>query len=211
MGVNYGADKVRFPAPVPVGSRIRGSGQLVEAESAKGGAVQAKVRVTVEIEEGPARLRRRDDQPLLPGSSRCRSTSSRPSTSSAPAAASWIEMLRSRWAPYLEEAFGVRLFGVWATAGSTANWPEANALWEMDDWDHFARAQQARYPLEDKDAYGCELTRHSLLAPLRWRVLACSSGPHSRPTGRASSPRVSRGRWCCARTQPRSPADSTTI
>ena len=50
MGVNYGADRVRFPAPVPVGSRIRGSGQLVEAESAKGGAVQAKVRVTVEIE-----------------------------------------------------------------------------------------------------------------------------------------------------------------
>jgi acyl dehydratase len=50
MGVNYGTDKVRFPAPVPVGSRIRGSGQLVEAESAKGGAVQAKVRVTVEIE-----------------------------------------------------------------------------------------------------------------------------------------------------------------
>jgi len=50
MGVNYGADKVRFPAPVPVGSRIRGSGQLVKAESAKGGAVQAKVRVTVEIE-----------------------------------------------------------------------------------------------------------------------------------------------------------------
>jgi len=50
MGVNYGADKVRFPAPVPVGSRIRGSAQLVEAESAKGGAVQAKVRVTVEIE-----------------------------------------------------------------------------------------------------------------------------------------------------------------
>jgi acyl dehydratase len=50
MGVNYGADKVRFPAPVPVGSRIRGSGQLVEVETAKGGAVQAKVRVTVEIE-----------------------------------------------------------------------------------------------------------------------------------------------------------------
>jgi hypothetical protein len=76
-----------------------------------------------------------------------------------------IEMLRSRWAPHLEEEYGVRLVGVWATAGSTANWPEANALWEMDDWDHFARAQQARYPLEEKDAYGCELARHSL--PLR--------------------------------------------
>jgi acyl dehydratase len=50
MGVNYGCDKVRFPAPVPVGSRVRGVGQLVAAEEVKGGAVQATVRVTVEIE-----------------------------------------------------------------------------------------------------------------------------------------------------------------
>jgi acyl dehydratase len=50
MGVNYGCDKVRFPAPVPVGSRIRGVGQLVAAEEVKGGAVQAIVRVTVEVE-----------------------------------------------------------------------------------------------------------------------------------------------------------------
>ncbi len=56
MGVNYGCDKVRFPAPVPVGSRIRGVGALVAAEEVKGGAVQATVRVTVEIEgsERPA-------------------------------------------------------------------------------------------------------------------------------------------------------------
>ena len=56
MGVNYGCDKVRFPAPVPVGSRVRGVGQLVAAEEVKGGAVQATVRVTVEIEgaEKPA-------------------------------------------------------------------------------------------------------------------------------------------------------------
>jgi acyl dehydratase len=52
MGVNYGCDKVRFPAPVPVGSRVRGVGQLVAAEEVKGGAVQASVRVTVEIEGG---------------------------------------------------------------------------------------------------------------------------------------------------------------
>jgi acyl dehydratase len=52
MGVNYGCDKVRFPAPVPVGSRIRGVGQLVAAEEVKGGAVQATVRVTVEVEGG---------------------------------------------------------------------------------------------------------------------------------------------------------------
>ncbi|MAE94945.1 MAG: dehydratase [Deltaproteobacteria bacterium] len=50
MGVNYGTDKVRFPAPVPVGSRIRGVGELVAAEEVKGGAVQATVRITVEIE-----------------------------------------------------------------------------------------------------------------------------------------------------------------
>ena len=50
MGVNYGTDKVRFPAPVPVGSRVRGSGELVKTEDTKDGAVQATVRVTVEIE-----------------------------------------------------------------------------------------------------------------------------------------------------------------
>lgn len=50
MGINYGADKLRFPAPVPVGSRIRGSAELVAAEDVKGGAVQSTVRVIVEIE-----------------------------------------------------------------------------------------------------------------------------------------------------------------
>jgi acyl dehydratase len=50
MGVNYGADRIRFPAPVKVGARIRGSAELVEAEQTKDGAVQAKIRVTVEIE-----------------------------------------------------------------------------------------------------------------------------------------------------------------
>lgn len=52
MGVNYGCDKVRFPAPVKVGSRIRGRGQVLSAEAVKGGAVQVTVRITVEIEGG---------------------------------------------------------------------------------------------------------------------------------------------------------------
>ena len=52
MGVNYGADRLRFPAPVPVGSRIRGGGELLRAEPTKDGAIQAVVRVTVEIEGG---------------------------------------------------------------------------------------------------------------------------------------------------------------
>jgi acyl dehydratase len=50
MGINYGADRLRFPAPVPVGSRVRGSAELIEAEEQKDGSVQAKIRVTVEIE-----------------------------------------------------------------------------------------------------------------------------------------------------------------
>ncbi|GAA4002045.1 MaoC family dehydratase [Comamonas faecalis] len=50
MGVNYGCDKVRFPSPVPVGSRVRGHGVVVAAEPVKGDGVQVTVRVTVQIE-----------------------------------------------------------------------------------------------------------------------------------------------------------------
>ncbi|WP_374525723.1 MaoC family dehydratase [Sphingopyxis sp.] len=49
MGINIGTDTLRFLNPVRSGSRIRGVGELVKAEEAKGG-VQAVVRVTVEIE-----------------------------------------------------------------------------------------------------------------------------------------------------------------
>ncbi|MEJ2530206.1 MAG: MaoC family dehydratase [Halioglobus sp.] len=49
MGVNYGCEKVRFPAPVPVGSRVRGGGEVISAEEVKGG-VQVVVRVTIEVE-----------------------------------------------------------------------------------------------------------------------------------------------------------------
>lgn len=53
--VNVGADRLRFLAPVKVGSRIRGVGEIVAVEEVKG-AVQSVVRVTVEIEneEKPA-------------------------------------------------------------------------------------------------------------------------------------------------------------
>ncbi len=55
MGVNVGCEKIRFPSPVPVGSRVRGSGELVSVDEVKGG-IQSVVRVTVEIEgqEKPA-------------------------------------------------------------------------------------------------------------------------------------------------------------
>ena len=50
MGVNYGANRIRFPAPVPVGSRMRGSAELLGVEETKDGGIQATIRVTVEIE-----------------------------------------------------------------------------------------------------------------------------------------------------------------
>jgi len=49
-GVNVGSDKLRFLSPVPVGSRIRGLGELISVEEVKGGAIQAVIRFTVEIE-----------------------------------------------------------------------------------------------------------------------------------------------------------------
>ncbi len=49
MGVNYGLNKVRFPAPVPSGSRVRGRFRLIGYEPLEGGA-QLTVQVTMERE-----------------------------------------------------------------------------------------------------------------------------------------------------------------
>jgi acyl dehydratase len=49
MGVNVGLDKVRFPAPVRVGSRIRGVGEVVSAAEV-GEGIQVVVRITVELD-----------------------------------------------------------------------------------------------------------------------------------------------------------------
>jgi len=51
MGINYGLNRVRFPAPVRVGSRLRGRFKLLAYEPLEGGA-QLTVEVTVEIEGG---------------------------------------------------------------------------------------------------------------------------------------------------------------
>ncbi|MGR5301740.1 MaoC family dehydratase [Vibrio alfacsensis] len=49
MGVNYGCNKIRFPASVPVGSQIRGRGDVIRVEKI-GEAYQAVIRITIEIE-----------------------------------------------------------------------------------------------------------------------------------------------------------------
>jgi acyl dehydratase len=50
MGVNYGLDRVRFPAPVKVDSRIRARQELVSVDLVAPNTLQLKQKVTVEIE-----------------------------------------------------------------------------------------------------------------------------------------------------------------
>lgn len=52
MGVNYGFDKLRFLAPVPAGSRVRGRFKLLSAEDKGGGRWLIKHELTIEIEGG---------------------------------------------------------------------------------------------------------------------------------------------------------------
>jgi acyl dehydratase len=50
MGVNYGLDKVRFPSPVKVNSRVRAHRELISAELVNPSTIQLKQKVTIEIE-----------------------------------------------------------------------------------------------------------------------------------------------------------------
>lgn len=49
MGVNYGTNKVRFPSPVPVGSKLRLGGKLLNVEDVSGGK-QVTIEATFEVE-----------------------------------------------------------------------------------------------------------------------------------------------------------------
>ncbi|QUR65881.1 MaoC family dehydratase [Mycobacterium spongiae] len=50
LAINYGLNKVRFPAPVPVGSRVRATSTVAAVEDLGDGAVQATMATTVEID-----------------------------------------------------------------------------------------------------------------------------------------------------------------
>lgn len=56
MGVNYGFDRLRFLAPVPAGSKVRGRFSLISAEEQRGGELTLKFSISIEIEgaEKPA-------------------------------------------------------------------------------------------------------------------------------------------------------------
>lgn len=50
-GVNYGVDKVRFPSPVKVGSRVRAGAELTAVSEVPGG-LQTTIVITIEVEGG---------------------------------------------------------------------------------------------------------------------------------------------------------------
>ena len=49
MGINYGLNKLRFPAPVPIGSKVRASVKCTSVEDVSGG-LQGTFDVTVEVD-----------------------------------------------------------------------------------------------------------------------------------------------------------------
>jgi acyl dehydratase len=51
MAINYGLNKVRFPAPVPAGSRVRATSRITSVAQLEG-AVQAELSTTIEVEGG---------------------------------------------------------------------------------------------------------------------------------------------------------------
>jgi acyl dehydratase len=50
MGLNYGINKLRFPSPVPVGSKVRADATLAKVEDVGGGGQQATLNVTIEVQ-----------------------------------------------------------------------------------------------------------------------------------------------------------------
>ena len=52
MAINYGANRVRFPSPVPAGARLRGRFSPIALEDVAGGGVQVTWKVVVEREGG---------------------------------------------------------------------------------------------------------------------------------------------------------------
>ncbi|HEX8065252.1 MAG TPA: MaoC family dehydratase [Thermoleophilaceae bacterium] len=50
LGVNYGWNRVRFPAPVPAGARVRAKAEITEIENAGGGWWNVVTKFTVEVE-----------------------------------------------------------------------------------------------------------------------------------------------------------------
>jgi acyl dehydratase len=50
MAVNYGLNKVRFPAPVPAGSRVQVTATLADAEEVGGGGIQATIDAVMRVE-----------------------------------------------------------------------------------------------------------------------------------------------------------------
>ena len=91
LGVNYGWNKVRFPAPVPAGAPIRASAELVSIDELDGGWFQQVTRFTIEVEG--------NEKPCCVGDSRRPRTRLRRYVMTRPRARQIIESRRSGLRP----------------------------------------------------------------------------------------------------------------
>jgi hypothetical protein len=62
----------------------------------------------------------------------------------------YVAALERLWLPVAQKR-NLRLLGFWQTIGSTGRWPEAIAIWEIDDWTHFAKLRESQYEDAHRD------------------------------------------------------------
>jgi hypothetical protein len=91
----------------------------------------------------------------------------------------YLEALRTGWVPYAEQTRGMRLVWMGSTIGSTANWPETMALWELRDWQHFADVASRMYTEHGDDAPLADWWRASFRFRKRNRSQVLVGAPYS--------------------------------
>lgn len=62
----------------------------------------------------------------------------------------YYEALKNLWLPVAAKR-NFRCVGFWTTIGSTGRWPEAIALWEIEDWRHYGRLRASQFEKGVKD------------------------------------------------------------
>jgi hypothetical protein len=92
----------------------------------------------------------------------------------------YLESVRTRWAPYAERSRGMRLVWLGSTIGSTGEWPETIAVWELRDWRHYAEVCARMYTESSDDAELASWWREASKIRLRSRsqtLVAASFSP----------------------------------
>jgi hypothetical protein len=91
----------------------------------------------------------------------------------------YLELVRTRWAPFVERTRGAKLLWAGSTIGSTARWPETIVLYELADWDRYAAVCDRMYTDGTDDGELRSLWREALPLRLRSRSRSLVGAPFS--------------------------------